>query len=178
VLTEAQPLDPAALARLYERHADRVHAYCLRKLRCQHDAADALQDTFANLARRGVDPRCDDERLQFYVFVAARNACVDLQRRRRDEASLDALREAGVPVERPPLMLCSQPEQAVLDRATREAVYGALATVPERQRTAWVLREVGELSCEEVAGHLNMNANSVAQLLHRTRRTLRAAVAA
>ncbi len=176
--TEAQPLDAAALARLYERHGERVFAYCVRMLDCEHDAADALQDTFANLARRGVDPRCDDERLRFYVFVAARNACVDLQRRRRGDASLDALQEAGVSVERAPVERHSQPEQAALDRATRESVYGALATVPERQRTAWVLREVGELSHEEVAGHLGMNANSVAQLLHRTRRTLRTAIAA
>ncbi|MBE2318622.1 sigma-70 family RNA polymerase sigma factor [Solirubrobacter sp. CPCC 204708] len=174
--TEAQPLTHETLARLYALHGDRVFGYCVRMLGCEHDAADALQDTFANLARRGVDPHCDDARLRFYVFAAARNACFDLQRRRRGDASLDALREAGAVPE--PVEPRAQPEQAVIDAATRDAVYRALATVSERQRTAWVLREIGDLTYDEVAHHLGMNANSVAQLLHRTRRTLRGAVAA
>lgn len=172
---EAQPLDHDALARLFEAHGDRVYAYCVRMLGNEHDAADALQDTFLNLARRGVDTAGDESRLRFYVFAAARNACFDLQRRRRDEASLDALREAGVPVERGTQ---AGPEQAALDGVTRDAVLGALARVPERQRKAWLLRELGELSYEEVGDRLGVNANAVAQLLHRTRRALQASIPA
>ena len=172
---EAQPLDHDALARLFAAHGDRVYAYCVRMLGNEHDAADALQDTFLNLARRGVDTAGDESRLRFYVFAAARNACFDLQRRRRDEASLDALREAGVNVERE---TAAGPEQAALDGVTRDAVFGALSRVPERQRKAWLLREIGELSYDEVGDRLGMNANSVAQLLHRTRRALQAAIPA
>ena len=65
-----------------------------------------------------------------------------------------------------------------MDAATRDAVFGALATVPERQRTAWVLRELGELTHAEVGDRLGMNANAVAQLLHRARRALQLAVPA
>ncbi|MDA0182830.1 sigma-70 family RNA polymerase sigma factor [Solirubrobacter phytolaccae] len=174
--TEAQPLDHDALARLFAEHGDRVYAYCVRMLGNEHDAADALQDTFLNLARRGVDTGGDASRLRFYVFAAARNACFDLQRRRRDEPSLDALQDAGVPVERPDPR--SGPEQAALDGVTRDAVYGALASVPERQRQAFVLRELGELSYDEVGDRLGMNANAVAQLLHRARRALQLAIPA
>ena len=71
---EAHSPDTDALARLYAQHGDRVYGYCLRMLGCEHDAADALQDTFTNLARRGVDPGCEEERLRFYVFGAARNS--------------------------------------------------------------------------------------------------------
>jgi RNA polymerase sigma-70 factor (ECF subfamily) len=172
---EAEPLDARALADLYALHGDRVFGYCVRVLGCEHDAADALQDTFTNLARRGVGAERDPDRLRFYVFAAARNACFDLQRRRRGDASLEALREAGAAVD--PVETRALPEQAALDAATRATVFGALATVPERQRTAWVLRELGELSCGEVADHLGMNANSVAQLLHRTRKALQVALA-
>lgn len=175
---EAQPLDHDALARLFAAHGDRLYAYCVRMLGCEQDAADALQDTFVNLARRGVDAAGDDDRLRFYAFGAARNACFDLQRRRRDEASLDALREAGEEVERQPHADRSHPEQAVLDSVTRDAVFGALATVPERQRTAWVLREVGELSYDEVGERMGLHPNAVGQLLHRTRRALRKRVPA
>jgi RNA polymerase sigma-70 factor (ECF subfamily) len=172
---EARPLEADALGRLYAAHGDRVYGYCVRMLGCEHDAADALQDTFANLARRGVDAR-DDGRLRFYVFAAARNACFDLQRRRRGDASLDALREAGADVD--PVETQALPEQSALDTATRDAVFGALGRMPERQRTAWALRELGDLSYDEIAEHLGINANAVAQLLHRARRALQAAVPA
>ena len=175
---EAQPLSHDALARLFAAHGDRVYAYCVRMLGNEHDAADALQDTFLNLARRGVDTAGDESRLRFYVFAAARNACFDLQRRRRDEASLDALREAGVDVDRGSQDMRTDPEQAALDGVTRDAVYGALSLVSERQRKVWLLREVGELTYDEVGDHMGLTANAVAQLLHRTRRTLRAAVPA
>lgn len=175
---EAHPLDHDVLARLFALHGDRVYGYCVRMLGCEHDAADALQDTFANLARRGVDAERDDDALRYYVFAAARNACFDLQRRRRGDASLEALREAGADVDRAPLEPRSEPEQAALDGVTRDAVYGALARVPERQRTAFVLRELGGLTYDEVGERLGMNANSVAQLLHRARRALQIAVPA
>jgi len=171
---EAHSPDTDTLARLYALHGDRVYGYCVRMLGCEHDAADALQDTFTNLARRGIDSHGDEERLRFYVFGAARNACFDLMRRRRTDASLDALRETGADVE--PLETRALPEQSALDGATRDAVYTALATVPERQRTAWVLRELGDLSYDEVGDRLGMNANAVAQLLHRARNALRVAV--
>ena len=124
------PLDLDTIGRLFEQHGDRVYGYCLRMLGCEHDAADAPQDTFINLARRGVGAARDDDALRFYLFAAARNACFDLQRRRRGDASLDALREAGADLDRAPLEPRSTPEQRALDAATRAAVFGALATRP------------------------------------------------
>ena len=136
------------------------------------------QDTFTNLARRGVGAARDDDALRFYLFSTARNACFDLQRRRRADASLDALRDAGADLDRAPLEPRSEPEQRALDNAARAAVFGALATVPERQRTAFVLRELGGLTHDELAEQLGMNANAVAQLLHRARRALQVALPA
>jgi RNA polymerase sigma-70 factor (ECF subfamily) len=141
----AQPLDLDTIGRLFEQHGDRVYGYCLRVLGCEHDAADATQDAFMNLPRRG-------------------------------DASLEALRDAGADLDRAPLEPRSEPEQRALDNAARAAVFGALATVPERQRTAFVLRELGGLTYDELAEQLGMNANSVAQLLHRARRALQVAL--
>ena len=172
----AQPLDLDTIGRLFEQHGDRVYGYCLRVLGCEHDAADATQDAFMNLARRGVGAARDDDALRFYLFSTARNACFDLRRRRRGDASLEALRDAGADLDRAPLEPRSEPEQRALDNAARAAVFGALATVPERQRTAFVLRELGGLTYDELAEQLGMNANAVAQLLHRARRALQVAL--
>jgi RNA polymerase sigma-70 factor, ECF subfamily len=174
----SQPLDQTTVGRLFEQHGDAVYRFCVRVLGCEHDAADAMQNTFVNLARRRSLVGDEEESLRFYLFTTARNACFDLRRRNRGDASLDALRDAGAYVEGEAQGLAAQPEQHVIDEAVRGRVYAALAELPARQRTAWVLREVADLSYEEIADRLQMNANAVAQLLHRARRALQSSLAA
>jgi RNA polymerase sigma-70 factor, ECF subfamily len=174
----SQPLDQTTVGRLFEQHGDAVYRFCVRVLGCEHDAADAMQNTFVNLARRRALPSGDEDSLRFYLFATARNACFDLRRRDRGEASLDALRDAGAYVEGESHGPDALPEQRVIDDAARARVYAALADLPDRQRTAWVLREVADLSYDEIAERLDMNANAVAQLLHRARRGLQSSLAA
>jgi RNA polymerase sigma-70 factor, ECF subfamily len=164
-------LDTAALGRLFDRYGERVYGYCVRLLGCEHDAADAVQDAFVNLARRRSSAGDDPDAQRAYVFAAARNACFDLRRRRREAASLEVLLEAGADPAAPD----APPEQRLLAAETRDDVRRALAAIPARQRSAWVMRELGELSYEEIGERLGMNENAVAQLLHRARRSLAAA---
>jgi RNA polymerase sigma-70 factor (ECF subfamily) len=173
-----QPLDRSTIGRLFEQHGEQVYRFCVRVLGCEQDAADAVQNTFLNLARRQSMASGDEESLRFYLFATARNACFDLGRRRRGNVSLDALRDAGAPVEGASQAFDVQPEQHAIDRDARARVYTALAGLPERQRTAWVLRELADLSYDEIADRLDMNANAVAQLLHRARRALQSSLLA
>ena len=172
----ARPLDGGTIGQLFERHGDNVFRFCLRVLGNEHDAADALQTTFLNLARRRSAIDGDDVAVRSYLFAAARNACFDLRRRDRGEASLDALHEQGVP--ETPAPAADRPEQRLLDGEARALVLAALRQLPERQRTAWALREFGGLSYEEIGERLGMNPNAVAQLLHRARGALHRALSA
>jgi RNA polymerase sigma-70 factor (ECF subfamily) len=173
-----QPLDHTMIGRLFEQHGDQVYRFCVRVLGCEHDAADAVQNTFLNLARRQSLVSGDEESQRFYLFATARNACFDLRRRRRGDTSLDALRDAGVPFEDTSHACDVQPEQQAIDRDARARLYTALAGLPERQRTAWVLRELADLTYDEIAERLDMNVNAVAQLLHRARRALQSSLLA
>jgi len=171
-------LDGASISHLFEVHGDQVYRFCLRVLGCPHDAADALQDTFMNLARRRAVVTGDDAAARAYVFATARNACFDLRRRARDDESLDALLDGGADVERAPTVAGVLAEQRAIDREAHARVVAALDALSEHQRTAWVLREVAELSYDEIAIRLGMKPNAVAQLLHRARGALRRALAA
>jgi RNA polymerase sigma-70 factor (ECF subfamily) len=164
------PLDPAELARLFDQYGDSLYRYCVRLLACPDDAADAVQDAFANLARRRAALPSDPVGRRVYLFAAVRNACLDLRRRRRVHIGLDALQDDGIEI------ACTDasraPESATLDRFARAQLAEALARVPERQRTAWVLREEAGLSYDEIGDRLALHPNAVAQLLHRARRSL------
>jgi RNA polymerase sigma-70 factor (ECF subfamily) len=170
-------LDGASISRMFEAHGDQVYRFCLRVLGCPHDAADALQDTFVNLARRQAVVTGDEVAARAYVFAAARNACFDLRRRARDEESLDSLLDGGADVERASSVAGVLPEQRAVDREAHARVVTALGALSDQQRTAWVLRELADLTYDEIAIRLGMKPNAVAQLLHRARGALRRALA-
>ena len=65
------------------------------------------------------------------------------------------------------------PERKALVEGQQEQVRAAHARLPERQREVLVLRELEEMSYDEIAAIMEMNRNSVAQLISRARIKLR-----
>ena len=177
--------DGDAFADLYERYEERVLNLCFRILGSQDDAADATQDAFVNVLRRL--PKLEGRDLAFgsYVFTSARNACYDLiERRRRTEPS-DEIPEHATPMGGAvggggmgfdPGDPENDPERNVLLDARTEEIRRANLTLPERQREALALKELDDLSYDEVAEIMGMNRNSVAQLISRARINLRGAL--
>ncbi len=171
--------DGEAFAALYDRYEQRVYNLCYRLLNSRDDAADATQEAFISVLERL--PKLADRRLSFgsYVFTAARNECYDLIARRRralpaDEPAL----EAGVSdaARRDPGNPAGDPARSALIAAQQEEIRRANAQLPVRQREALALRELGELSYDEIGAVMGMKRNAVAQLISRARLNLRDAL--
>lgn len=64
------------------------------------------------------------------------------------------------------------PLQWVLDEELVAALQLALDELPWHQRSAWLLREVEQMSYQEIASTLDLPVGSVRGHLHRGRRTL------
>ena len=157
--------DGGAIEQLYDRYEKRLFNYCHRITGNREDAADATQEAFCNVIQRL--PGVDVAQLNFgaYLFTAARNACIDIIAQRKRAIATDELPdEAGavLPIE-------FDPERSALNEDQKRAARAANARLPEKQRTVLALREVAELSYEDIAGAMEMNANSVAQLISRAR---------
>jgi RNA polymerase sigma-70 factor, ECF subfamily len=173
--------DGEAFATLYERYAGRTLNLCYRILGSRDDAADATQEAFVSVLRRL--PKLEGRDLAFgsYVFTSARNACYDLiERRKRTEPS-DDIPEHATPVGgggtgADPGDPEDDPERNVLLEARTEEIRAANLTLPERQREVLALKELEELSYDEIAEIMGMNRNSVAQLISRARINLRDAL--
>jgi len=148
--------------RLFEEHSEWLYRYCLRQLSSSTDAEDAVQTTFLHALRalqRGVAPDSEEA----WLTVIARNVCHTHRRtlgRRGALASdvdLDAI--AGGPT----------------DESDEDRLIGlrdALASLPESQRRALVLREWHGVPSQEIATHLNLSAPATHALLTRARRSL------
>jgi len=162
--------DGDAFAALYDRYERRVFGFCLRMLGSEDAAADATQETFMRLLARLPALRGRDLNFVAYALRTARNACYDAL---ASSKRLEPVAEAPEPRAPEPGALALDPERSALLDATREQVRAANARLPARQREVLALRELEQLSYEEIAAVVDLNANAVAQLISRARIKLR-----
>src|SRR5919108_6685959 len=163
--------DGAAFAALYDRYERKAYNLCYRITGSAEDAADATQETFAAVLERL--PSLEGRELNFgsYVMTAARNASYDALARRK-RVTPGEIPESAVPVGAvggDP----DRPEHGALRSAHQEQIRAANESLPPRQREVLALRELEELSYDDVAAIMGMNRNSVAQLISRARINLR-----
>jgi RNA polymerase sigma factor (sigma-70 family) len=177
--------DGDAFATLYTRYEKRAYNLCLRILGSEDDAADAMQEAFLGVLKRL--PKLEGRDLAFgsYLFTSARHACYDLIERRKRAEPSDQIAEGAVPVGGgvggggigfDPGDPHDDPERNVLLAARQGEIRDANAKLPGRQREVLVLRELEDLSYDEIAELMELNRNSVAQLISRARINLRDAL--
>jgi len=163
--------DGAAFATLYDRYESRIFNFCHRLLGSRDDAADATQEAFLKVLQRL--PKLEGRELHFsaYLFTAARNASYDMIGKRKRAEPTDEVPEPSRAQE--PGDLDGDPERAAMLTSLQADVREANGRLPERQREVLALRELEELSYDEIAEIMDMNRNAVAQLISRARINLR-----
>jgi RNA polymerase sigma factor (sigma-70 family) len=169
--------DGAAFATLYGRYESRVYNICLRITGDPEDAADATQEAFLSVLRRLREGERPVRSFPAYLFTSARHAAANVaERRNRTTPAGEAPEPAPSPSA--PRDLTSDPEGAALLAGLQESVRAANTSLPERQREVLALRELGELSYDEIASAMDLNRNAVSQLIWRARIGLRDAMRA
>ena len=165
--TQVEPLaahaGSLAVADLFEEYSRRVYAHCLHRLRSPEDAEDAVQATYLSACRhlmRGFEPQA----AQAWLLKVAENECISRLRSESRRARL----QSGHDVE------MIEETIAAPERAPDElfGIEQALATLPEQQRRAILLREWQGLSYREVAAELDLSQSAVEALIFRARRSL------
>lgn len=165
--------DGQAFAQLYDRYEKPIYNYCLRLLGNEHDAQDATQDAFLKIMRRL--PEMGDREFAFgpYLFTTARNASYDMIARRKKAEPVDEFGDASSPVTGSGPTLDEDPVRKAMLESERETIRAANSRLPARQREVLALRQIQDMSYDEIATVMEMNANSVAQLISRARIRLR-----
>lgn len=110
-----------------------------------------------------------------WLHRIATNECRML-RRRKVAVSLDEmLEQAATAAHRPTEPTARQPgpEEAAVEAETRRLVVAALAGLPDRYRTAVLLKDGLGLSAERVAAAMGITVPAVRSVLHRARSELR-----
>jgi RNA polymerase sigma-70 factor (ECF subfamily) len=159
--------DQRAFEELFNRHYPRVYAVALKLVGSPQDAEELALDVFVKLYHRPFGD-AEDANVAAWLYRVTTNDSFNVLRARRRR--LGWLQRVGRLLRRDigddePLAIAVQQDEAARVRR-------ALATLPERQRTALVLRASG-LSYAEVADALGVARSSVGTLLARGERALR-----
>ncbi len=152
-----------AFEELFDRHSEGVLSYCSHILGSENDGQDAVQHAFLAVwqavVERGVEPRAFNS----WLYAIARNRCLSVLRSRR-EATLE-WEEENVPAREGTV-------ERVEQRAEVRELLGDLRTLPEGQRTALLLAELGDLSHVEIASVLGCPHEKVKSLVFQARSSL------
>jgi RNA polymerase sigma-70 factor (ECF subfamily) len=165
LLTLAGGGDQRAYRVLVARHLARVVSMARRITGNAAEAEDVAQDAFLRVWQKAPDWRAGEARFSTWLYRVVVNLCVD-RRRRRPFAPIEA---AGDPEDPSP-----SAETRIADNQRSRRVAAALATLPERQRTALVLTYYEELSNAAVAEVMGISVSALESLLVRARKALRA----
>jgi RNA polymerase sigma-70 factor, ECF subfamily len=154
----------------------RLLAVARRFTRNDEDARDVVQSAYLS-AFRGLNEFEGACQLSTWLHrIVVNTALMQLRsRRRKPEDSIDVLlpafQEDGHHVEQ--FSDWSAPADQLLERKqTRATVRACIEQLPENYRAVLMLRDIEELSTQEVAGILTMTPTAVKVRLHRARQAL------
>lgn len=170
-LVRAARTDPAAFRELYERYAERVHGYHLRRTRQPDAAVDLTAETFAQawLSRRRFRD-CAGGCAGPWLFGIARNVLAQSVRRERVERSASERLGMLEPPDR-------ERTAAAPDESWLEGLDEAWDHLPPGQRDALELRVLQELDYDQVAHRLDTSPAAARVRVARGLGFLRARVA-
>lgn len=162
-----------ALVRL---HGGRLLAVARRFTRNEEDARDVVQSAYLSAFRALKDFEGACQLTTWLHRIVVNTALMRLRsRRRKPEESIEPLlpvfQEDGHHVEQ--FSEWNAPADRLLERQqTRTAVRACIDRLPDRYRTVLVLRDIEELSTQEVATLLELTPTAVKVRLHRARQAL------
>ena len=133
------------------------------------EAEDVVQEAMLRLWRAAPDWRQGEAQVSTWLYRVVSNLCIDLLRRRRG-VGLDEVAEP--PDDRPGA------EARMQTKARADALQQALATLPDRQRQAVVLRHIEGLGNPEIAEVMEISVEAVESLTARGKRALAAELSA
>jgi RNA polymerase sigma-70 factor (ECF subfamily) len=155
-----------------------VFALCFRLLGDAEEARDAAQETFLKVYR-GLASFRGEAGLKTWIYRIAVNQAMNQQRwwrrRRRDETiSLDITRgQSDTTIGDSLPGRCRSPEALAISNERELHVMRALDEIKQEYRIALILREIEELSYEEIAETLSISIGTVKSRIARGREELR-----
>jgi RNA polymerase sigma-70 factor, ECF subfamily len=159
--------DEVAWGQVFTAHRDRIYGFCLRMTRNREEAEDISQEVFLR-AVRAIGTFRGEASIKTWLHQIAHNLCLTrlaAAKRDRDKATeLAVVGETTSPV--------STADTSVAGGDLRKALEHAVGELEPVFREALLLREVEDLSYQEIAAVIGASVNTVKTRIYRARAKL------
>lgn len=158
--------DRTAFETVYDRYHRQLLAFCRHMLGSREEAEDALQHVFMSAYRQLL---ADERAVQLkpWLYAIARNRCLSVLRARREAMPLEDAPEPATEG----LAVAAEVQR----REDLRAMLRDLSQLPDEQRAALLLAELGDLDHDEIAAALDVQKDKVKSLVFQARASLMAA---
>lgn len=149
--------DARAFEVLYARHKGALYRYLLRQCRVAAAAEELFQDVWTNLikARERYQPSA---KFTTYLYRVAHNRLIDYYRRQSSGVPISYDDEqSDITLEQLPDTAEPEPENKLHIKRQVKRLLGLIEKLPDAQREAFLMREEGGLSLEEIADATGVN---------------------
>jgi RNA polymerase sigma factor (sigma-70 family) len=172
LIKRLQADDFAAYDQLVARFKPRLFGFIMQMVKDHALSEDLLQETFIRLWRHRMSYR-EIARFSTWIYTIAANLVRSEMRKKARVRFVDLEpREAGDRAQELPDK-GPQVDDIVAGRMTMEAIRAAMDALPDEFREVIYLREVEELSYDEIVEMLNIPAGTVKSRINRARARLR-----
>lgn len=170
LLAQLRQRDAVAFTFLFESYSDKLYRLAVRLLHDEAEADGVVQDTFMRLIEK-LDTFEGRSRVSTWLYRVAYNISLDRLRRWHRLTPLhDDNDEETLPM---PAILIDWSAADFVDKERKVELDKAIASLPESLRVVFILREVEELSLEEISQVLALTVGATKVRLHRARLLLR-----
>lgn len=165
-VAQAKQGDADAFAHLVTAYETSVYRLALRMCGNAHDAEEAAQEAFVS-AWKGLPSFRGESKFSSWLYQLTTNACLDLLRREKRH-------RAAVPLdEQAELFGEDTPQRAAENAELRDTLQAALQELSDDHRQIFLLRQMRQLSYDEIGALLGLESGTVKSRLSRAKKQLR-----
>jgi len=164
--------DLTAFKELVDRYQTSVYSTCYSILGDYHQAEEAAQDTFFQIYRSAGSFRGESQ-VSTWIYRIAVNRSLNLIRKNKrfrwvknlSSVWNEEIKEEDFPFASSP----DEPDKLLEEKEKKGLIESALASLPEKQRVAFVLSKYENLTSREISEILRISINSVDARIHRAK---------
>lgn len=175
LIEKSQQGDMKSFERLIRRYQDQAYRTAYGILGNAEDAKDATQEAFIKIYKSLSKFKLQSS-FSTWMYRIIHNTCLDIlrKRKRRRELPMETKNSSGTEGYEIPVEDAGEGPEALLDYAfLKEEVKRGISKLPEEYQGVVVLRDIEDLSYEEISEVLGISQGTVKSRLNRGRKQLR-----
>ncbi len=170
VIRKAQAGDADSFHKLVSIYDHQVMSLALKLIKNEEDAQDIYQEVFMKVFKNLKKFRFESD-FSTWLYRVTTNAAFNYSRSKKKHVHVDSLSDEG---EYLPERLPADAETSAGDRqATRDRIMASVDSLPQRQRTVFILKHIQKLKIKDISNMLDCSEGTVKKYLFRAVEKLR-----